>query len=313
MRVFPSIESIPDADFAQGSAVAIGKFDGLHLGHRAILGHVFDAAPLTPVVFTFRGNPLELLKPEACPRPLMSREQRLEAFEAAGVDTCVMVDFDEKFAAIPAERFVEEVLVGRLNAKRVVMGGNFRFGHGGAGGAALMRLLGDRLGFTVEVVDLVPDSEAGASVGPVSSSRIREALLAGDVAAAARMLGRPPAVRGEVVRGDARGRELGFPTANLGGRVEGLAPADGVYAGTVVIDDVEYPAAISVGNNPTFTPDEQSRVEAFLLDFTGDLYGRVMEVRFHAYIRGMVAFDSLEDLIARMKEDVEVTRSLLAS
>lgn len=309
MRIIETLETIDPADFPEGSAVAIGKFDGIHLGHRAILERVRGAAPLRSVVFTFANNPLSLLRPERCPRPLTSREQRIEAFETAGIDCCAMVEFDADLAAIPAEEFVERVLVGRLNAKLVVLGGDFRFGRGGAGDPDLLRRMGERLGFSVDVVGWVTDE------GPqqVSSSRIREVILAGDVVAATRMLGREPSVRGEVVHGDARGRELGFPTANLGGRIEGLVPADGVYAGRAVIGGVAHPAAISVGVNLTFEPDGEPRVEAYLLDFSGDLYGERIEVRFAERLRGMERFDSLDALVAQMRTDVERTRALTRS
>lgn len=313
MRVLDTLAAVDaarsDALLVEGgSVVAIGKFDGIHRGHHAILDRVRAAAPLHSVVFTFANNPLSLLKPDTCPRPLMSGEQRLEAFADEGIELCAMVEFDEAFAAIPAEEFVERTLVGGLNARRVVLGADFRFGRGGAGDAALLRRMGERLGFDVEVVEWVTDDAAGQ----VSSSRIREAMTSGDVAAAARMLGRPPAVRGEVVHGDARGRELGFPTANLGGRVEGFVPADGVYAGWAVVDGARYAAAVSVGVNLTFESEGEPRVEAFLLDFSGDLYGARIEVLFVERLRGMERYDTLEALVEQMGADVERTREIAA-
>lgn len=310
MQIIDSVDAIQRADFAAGSCIAIGKFDGLHLGHQAILERMRTTAEESgarSVAFTFSNHPLSFLRPDACPRPLMSREQRIEAIAGLGLDACVMVEFNADFASIPAEDFVVDVLVGKLNAKHIIMGADFRFGHRGAGDGELLRALGEKHGFVAEVLDWVEDDEEGQ----VSSSRIREALLAGDVEAAGRMTGRPVAVRGEVVHGDARGRELGFPTANLGGHVEGLVPADGVYAGWAVLDGVSHPAAISVGNNPTFTPNEVSRVEAFILDFADDLYGQTMEVRFAHHLRGMVRFDSLDALIVQMDADVVETRALL--
>ncbi len=311
MRVIDTLEAISPEEFPDGSCVAIGKFDGLHRGHQSILRSVTDSAKREgrrSVVLTFANNPLSYLHPEACPQPLMSREQRLEAFETAGVDVCVMLEFDADLASIPAERFVAEVLVDRLRARHIVMGADFRFGHRGAGDGALLRSLGGRYGFEADVLGLVEDGEAGQ----VSSSRVREAVLAGDVDVAARMLGRPPAVRGIVVHGDARGRELGFPTANLGGDIEGLVPADGVYAGWVVVDGVRLVAAISVGANVTFDPEGESRVEAFVLDFDRDIYGQRLEVQFALRLRGMERFDALDALLAQMHADVEATRGLLA-
>ncbi|MBL3699706.1 bifunctional riboflavin kinase/FAD synthetase [Leucobacter luti] len=309
MRVIETLAEILPAEFESGSCVAIGKFDGLHLGHQSILSRMLEEARAEgqqAVVFTFANNPLSYLNPERCPQPLMSRAQRLEAFAAAGVDVCVMVEFDADFASIPATEFVTDVLVGRLQARHVIMGADFRFGHRGAGDGALLRALGESHGFTAEVIEWVEDPASG----PVSSSAAREAVLRGDVEAAARMLGRPPVVRGEVVHGDARGRELGFPTANLGG-VEGLVPADGVYAGWAVLDGERRVAAISVGNNPTFTPTEQSRVEAFVLDFSGDLYGQRIEVEFVQRLRSTERFDSLDALLVQMHADVAETRRLL--
>ncbi len=311
MRVLESLAAIDPADFASGSTVAIGKFDGVHLGHQAIIGRLLDTARASEthaVVFTFASNPLGYLRPDICPLPLMSRDQRLETIADTGVDACVMVEFDAEFSRISAEDFVEQVLVGRLHARHVIMGSDFRFGHRGLGDATLLRALGERLGFTVEVVAGVVDARQGR----VSSTQIRDAIVSGDVESASRMIGRAVAVRGEVVHGDARGRELGFPTANLGGRIEGLVPADGVYAGYAVIDGVRRPAAISVGNNPTFTPNEQSRVEAFLLDFEGDLYGGPMEVRFTHRLRATERFDSLDALIVQMQADVVRARELTA-
>lgn len=316
MLVFESLDEIDPGVFAAGSCVAVGKFDGLHLGHQAILRQLDRAAEKDAatgersrtVVFTFANNPLSYLNPAQCPHPLMSRAQRLAAFADAGVDVCVMVEFDEAFSQIPAESFVTDVLVGKLRARHVVMGDDFRFGHRGAGDGALLERFGAELGFRAELVEWVADNGGEQ----VSSSRVREALAAGDVETAHRMLGRPAVVRGEVVHGDARGRELGFPTANLGGEIEGYVPADGVYSGWVVIDGVRREAAISVGNNPTFTPDEQSRVEAFILDFDGDLYGESMEVQFTHRLRGTVAFESLVALIDQMHADVSRTRELLS-
>lgn len=320
MQVFNSIAQLEaergDA-LAAGSCVAIGKFDGLHRGHQAILARL-DAAtealaagggakPRT-VVVTFANNPLSYLNPEVCPLPLMSKQQRLAALEAAGVDVCVMLDFNAELASVPAETFVSDFLVRQLGARHIVMGADFRFGNRGAGDGALLARMGEDLGFTAELVDWV----AGEDGEQVSSSQIRRALAVGDVEAAGRMLGRPASVCGEIVHGDARGRELGFPTANLSPKLEGFVPADGVYAGWVVIEGVTHPAAISIGNNPTFTPDEQSRVEAFILDFSGDLYGKHMEVQFTHHLRSTEKFDSLEALIVQMNDDVARTRELLA-
>lgn len=311
MLVITSLEDLRAEDFSQGSAVAVGKFDGVHLGHRAIISSMLREAEqhgLVSVVFTFRNNPLSYLNPSICPKPLSSAQQRIEQLEAAGVDVCVMVEFDQAFSEIPAESFIDDVLVKQLHAQHVTLGSDFRFGHRGAGDGALLREHGRSQGFAVEVVESITDDAKGV----VSSSRIREALNDGDVALVAEMLGRPYAVRGTVVHGDARGRELGFPTANVGGNVEGFVPADGVYAGAVIVDGVERVAAISVGVNLTFDPEGEPRVEAFILDFEGDLYGKRIEVVFVQRIRPMLPFDSAEALVERMHEDVAETRRILA-
>lgn len=315
MRVLHSLEEISPEAFGGGTAVAIGKFDGVHLGHHALLADIAEVAEregLEPLVFTFENNPLSLLRPGLCPLPIMSPQQRIEALADAGATVCVMVPFDEALAEVSAEEFIERVLVGLLHAKHLSVGKDFRFGHGGRGTAEMLVRSGERLGFTVRVVDEVEDPE----LGRVASSRIREAILQGDVVAARRMLSRPVTVRGEVVHGDARGRELGFPTANLGdgptGAIEGLIPADGVYAGWATVDGTRHPAAISVGVNLTFEPEGTPRVEANLLDFTGDLYGKRIEVGFVERLRGMVAFSGVDALVERMHEDVRRTREILS-
>lgn len=310
MLTFFSLEQVPAGAFSNGTAIAIGKFDGVHRGHRALLTGIAEVAEregLDPVVFTFANNPLSYLRPEICPQEIMSREQRLEALAAAGAEACIMVPFDAALAAVPAEEFVERVLVELLRVRHICVGTDFRFGHRGAGDVDLLLRMGERLGFQVDVIPSIEDEE----LGRVSSSRVREAILQGDVETAARMMDRPVSVRGEVVHGDARGRELGFPTANLGGRLEGLTPADGVYAGWALIGGKRYGAAISVGVNLTFEPEGEPRVEAYLLDFDGDLYGERIEVRFAERLRGMVAFSGVEALVERIREDVRETRAVL--
>lgn len=309
MRTFTALDDLADEP-VRGTAVAIGKFDGVHLGHQAILTRLRDVAAaeqLESVVFTFRENPLRLLRPDRCPEPLMSPEQRETALAEAGVDVCLMVPFDERLSSIPAEAFVRDILVGRLGTRHVIVGPDFRFGHRGVGDVALLQRMGEELDYTVEEVSFVVDDD----LGRVSSTRVREAIGQGDIELATRMLGRPVAVRGDVVHGDARGRELGFPTANLGGTVEGFVPNDGVYAGWAIVDGVRRMAAISVGSNPTFTPEAQSRVEAYLLDYSGDLYGARITIEFVHRIRGTYTFSGIDALVERMHDDVRETRAML--
>lgn len=311
MRTFDTLQQIDRAAFARGTAVAIGKFDGVHRGHGALLGRVRQVAEtrgLESLVFTFANHPFSLLKPDECPPPIMSPQQRREAFAEAGIDACVMVPFDAELASVPAEQFVEAVLVERLQTRHLCVGADFRFGYRGRGNAELLRSMGRSFEYTVEIIDDIEYED----LGRVSSSRIREAILRGEVADAARMMGHPVEVRGVVVRGDARGRELGFPTANLGGEIEGLRPADGVYAAWAFVSGQRYEAAVSVGANVTFNPGGEPRVEAHLIDFSGDLYGERIELQFARRLRGMVAFDGVQALVAQMGEDVSEARAILA-
>jgi len=315
MKVYESLDGIPESAFGAGTALAIGKFDGMHLGHQALIEGVVRTAQeqkLHSAVLTFMENPLSLLDPKTRLEPLMSPAQKLEAIAATGAESCVILPFDEGLASMSAETFIERVLIGTLRMKHLCVGMDFHFGHGGIGDDAMLIRAGERLGFTVDVIPLVGDPE----LGRISSSRVREVILQGDVASAARMLGHPIAVRGEVVHGDARGRELGFPTANLGehapsGDLEGIRPADGVYAGWALVDGVRYAAAISVGVNLTFETTGVPRIEAFILDYSGDLYGTRIEVQFVERIRGMVGFNGVEALIERIHDDVRQTRVLL--
>lgn len=310
MRVYDSLAAIPDGAFGRGTAVVVGKFDGVHRGHQALIDHacrIADARDLEAVVFTFQNNPLSVVNPAACPEPLMSPRQRCDKLAEFDIANCVMIPFDDALAAMPAEQFVREVLVQKLSAKHLTVGSDFRFGHRGAGDTKLLARLAEEHGFQLSVHDDISDQEFGR----ISSSRVRETLRKGDVAAAARMLGRPVTMRGIVVHGDARGRELGFPTANLG-ESEGMRPADGVYAGWVVTAGGRYPAAISVGANVTFDPAGDPRVEAHLIDFHEDLYGQEIEVQMFARVRDMVAFDSVEALVEQMREDIREVRRLLS-
>jgi riboflavin kinase/FMN adenylyltransferase len=310
MRSFHSLESVPEDAFPNGSSVAIGKFDGVHRGHQILITRARELATehgLESVIFTFVENPQQMLNPELTLPPVMSPQQRLDSFAAAGIDTCIMVPFTEKFAEVPPERFAEQVLAKKLRTRHLSLGPDFRFGFEGAGDAAMLTELGKRFGFEVNVIPVVEDGE----LGRISSSRVREAVMRGDVVEAGRLLGHPLTLRGTVVRGDARGRDLGFPTANLGGEVEGLVPAEGVYAGWAVVRGERHRAAISVGNNPTFTPDAAPRVEAYLLDFEGDLYGEPMEVQFAERLRGNIVFTDIDALVTRMREDVREARAVL--
>jgi riboflavin kinase/FMN adenylyltransferase len=308
VRIFRGVGDVP-AGFGP-SAVTIGKFDGLHLGHRAVIRDLLDAAgdDLVPTVVTFDRNPLALLRPEACPPPLVGLEQKLELLEGAGVGATLMLEFDRALASLEPEAFVQDVLVGPLRMRRLLIGDGFRFGRGGRGDVALLARLGERSGFTVHAQPQVESASRR-----VSSTWIRELLAAGAIEEAAALLGRPPAVRGVVVHGAHRGRQLGFPTANLAQESDGMIPADGVYAGRLIDHGRErasYPAAISVGSNPTFDGVPPRQVEAYVLDATLDLYGHTVDVVFTHRIRGQVAYAGVEPLIAQMGLDVERVRAL---
>lgn len=309
MKVFHEVAEIPDG-FGP-SAVTIGKFDGVHTGHRAVIDRLRAVAAergLTSTVITFDRNPLELLAPEKCPASLVSNRQKLELLAETGIDATLMVTFDRALADLPPEEFVHRILVDRLHAAAVLVGSDFRFGARGAGDVRLLSSLGERHGFTVELIDDVRPEHGRR----VSSTWIRDLLADGDVAHAAELLGTVPTVRGVVVHGAARGRELGFPTANLSPENEGLVPADGVYAGWLTDDDgTRYPAAISVGNNPTFEGVPHKQVEAYVLDRELDLYGHTVDVAFAERIRGMVAYSGIEPLIAQIAADVDEARRIL--
>ena len=311
MRVFEGPESVP-AGFPP-SAVTVGKFDGLHLGHREVIADLIELAgdSLVPTVVTFDRNPLELLHPTLSPPALVGPEQKLELLEEAGVEAALVLHFDRGIASLEPETFVRDVLCGPLHAKALLVGSDFRFGHRGRGDVALLERMSTELGFRLRV--LAKRQEQGRAV---SSTWIRELLAAGGIEEAARLLGRDPGVRGTVVHGAHRGRELGFPTANLAQESTGLIPADGVYAGWL-IDHAEggrvrYPAAISVGSNPTFEGVPPKQVEAYVLDRTLDLYDHTVDVVFARRIRGQVAYAGVEPLIAQMGADVAQAREMLA-
>lgn len=298
-----------------GTAVTIGAYDGVHLGHRALIAQVCRLAAeheLASVVVTFDRHPATVVRPASAPRLLCDLEQKLELLATTGVDYTLVLRFDEARAHEPAEEFVTEVLVDALGARIVSVGRDFHFGYRRGGNVALLQEMGARLGFEVVPIELV--SIPGLDP-PVSSTAIRAALAAGDVVLAARMLGRPHEVRGVVVKGDRRGRDLGYPTANVDVPGEIQLPADGIYAGWYTRPDgSRHPAAISLGRRPTFHPDATgSLLEAHLLDFDGDLYGERARVSFVARLRGEERFASAEALAAQIGRDVAATRALLTA
>lgn len=295
---------------AQGCVACIGVFDGVHRGHRALLRVArrrADARDLPLVAVTFDPHPMSVVRPEVAPSSLAPLDQRRALLREAGADDVHVLHFDDRMAAMPAEEFIATVLVDTLHVREVVVGENFRFGHRAAGTVDTLREEGERLGFSVHAVPLEGDDDARWS-----STLARTLLTQGDVAGAADVLGRPYSLTGVVVHGDHRGRELGFPTANLAWPQDATVPADGVYAGWVVSSGERLPAAISVGSNPQFNGAER-RVESYVLDRDDlDLYGHHIDVVFVDRIREQQVFPDLASFLARMDVDVELARDRLS-
>ena len=301
-----------DARAPSGAAVTIGAYDGVHLGHRRLLALLRERASALGVpaaVVTFDRHPATVIRPGSAPLLLTDLDQKLALLAERGVDATVVVDFDRARADESAEDFVTEVLVRSLSARLVVVGEDFHFGHGRKGDVALLTELGRIHGFEVEGVRLTHDGGE-----PVSSTRIRRLVAEGRVDEAAALLGRPHQVRGTVVRGEGRGRPvLGFPTANVAVPPGIAVPGVGIYAGRYHRPDGSVrSSAVSVGRRPTFYEEPQPPlVEAYLLDFEGDLYGEPAAVDFVEKLRDEVRYDRVQDLVAQMHRDVARTRDLL--
>ena len=303
-----SVESM-----TQPSVVTIGNFDGVHLGHRHVLARARSLAaslraesPLPVVAVTFDPHPLEVIAPDHAPVRLSTLRHRISLLRAAGADFVHVLAFSKEMSAWTPDEFVQRVLVSELHAAGVVIGENFRFGHKAAGDIDFLRAAGETYGFAVDGLTL-----DGGEVA-YSSTLVRSLVAEGDVARAAKILGHPHTVHGVVVKGDQRGRELGFPTANMPADPDVAVPADGVYAGWVIrADGDRLPAAISVGTNPTFD-GVQRRIESYVLDRTDlELYGETIGVDFVEHLRGQVRFTGVDDLKATVADDVSRTRIVL--
>ncbi|MBA3782046.1 MAG: bifunctional riboflavin kinase/FAD synthetase [Nocardioides sp.] len=309
LPVWRSLDEIP-ADLG-ATTVVIGNFDGLHRGHRVVLGRArakADEIGLPLVAVTFDPHPMSVLRPEHAPQQLTSIETRVDLLAEVGVDGVLVLPFDREMAAWSPQEFIDRVLVEALGVRTVVVGANFRFGARASGDVALLRETGAERGFEAVGVEL----DGGPQVW--SSTYVRTCLATGDVAGAAEALGRPYTVTGVVVEGDKRGRELGFPTANVPTSVVEAGPIDGVYAGWLTRRDTgeRYPAAISVGTNPTFDGERARRVESYVLDRDDlELYGVEVEVAFVERLRGMVKFEGVEALVETMHDDVRRAREIL--
>jgi riboflavin kinase / FMN adenylyltransferase len=301
------------------SVVTIGNFDGVHRGHRAVLARVVHEArerDARAVAVTFEPHPVHVLRPDTAPPLITGYGHRLDLLAASGVDAVLVLEFTRDLASWSPERFVEEVLVRALDVTAVVVGRDIRFGHRNSGDLSTMLALGERHGFRVVLLDDVHGDERPDRRW--SSTWVRELLRQGDVAGAAEVLGRPHRVAGTVVHGDHRGRQLGYPTANLGPDAEGLVPADGIYAGWMLrpglpegSGDRVLPCAVSVGTNPTFDGTGR-RVEGYVLDRDDlDLYGERVALELVERLRETVRFDGVEALVEQMARDVRDARVVL--
>ena len=300
MKVIRGIQS----DILPASVVTLGMFDGVHPGHRALLQSCrrhADLLGLPAVVLTYEPHPTQILRPDQPVRLLTPLDEKIDHLARAAMDAVVIPQFTREFSQMTPDDFIREILVSALHPVVVVAGYRTTFGHARAGNADVLRELGGRFGFTVEIVE--PVEVAG---GPVSSSRIRLSLEHGDVVLAAELLGYPYQLIGEVVHGDARGRQLGIPTANLQVPENKLVPADGVYAVEVTIAEMAYRGVMNIGNRPTF--DRPYAIEVHLIDFHGELYGQTITVSLLARLRDTRPFDSLPALIEQIQQDIARAR-----
>jgi len=305
-----TIASLADLPTELGpTAVTIGKFDGIHLGHQQLIFETIESAEehsLVPTVITFDRHPFSLLDPDAEPAPLIGQRQKHFLLQEAGIEIVLNMPFDDQLASLSAKDFISRILVESLHAKVVVVGEGFRFGANQQGDVNLLRELGKELGFVVRVI---PHFEIDGGV--VSTSRIRNLLLEGNVSLAAKLLGRFHSTTGLIEHGLKIGREIGFPTANMARDAEGFLPKDAVYAGWLYADGERYMTALSVGINETFTAVPRL-LEAHVLDVTGlDLYDKLITVEYVEFIRDAAKFNGVEDLVAEINRDLDKIRAIL--
>lgn len=309
MRWLDHRDPIPAA--LRGAVIALGNFDGFHLGHQAVAGEAIDwahAEGRPSIIATFDPHPVRFFRPDVPPFRLTTLEQRQELYLAAGATATLVFHFDADLAGTSAEDFIAQILIERFGAHGVVTGGDFTFGRGAKGNVDLLRTLGRELGLQSRVVEPVADGDA-----VVSSSRIRTALREGEAELASELLTRPFAIRGIVEHGDKRGRTIGYPTANLA--IESyLRPKYGVYAvtGRILATGQVLHGAANIGIRPQFEPPKEL-LEPYFFDFSGDLYGQEIEVAFHHFLRGEAKFDSLDALMAQMDKDCTEARRLLSA
>ena len=296
------------------SVVTTGAFDGVHLGHQAVISEVSSRAKARGVpsaVVTFDVHPATVVRPDSAPKLLTRLPRKLELLESFGVDVVYVIEFDEARSTTTAARFVDEVFVDRLGAEEILVGSDFHFGKGREGTVEFLAAEGESKGFSVEGLELIRGSADATE--PVSSTAIRRALDGGDVMGAGRMLGRPFEIRGVVTQGDQRGRTIGFPTANVVLPDDMARPANGVYACRYLTPDgVVRPAAVNVGVRPTFYDSADSALlEAHLLDFDGDLYDQIAQVQFELFLRSERRFNGINELQSQLKADIADARAVL--
>ena len=291
---------------SDSSVVVIGVFDGVHKGHQLLLNRAKEiAAGRTIIALTFDPHPTTVFAPDKTPTLLTTLADRVELLKIHNANQVAVMKFNEKFAALSPSEFVQDILVKQLNVGTVIVGRNFTYGHKAAGSVETLIATGVELGFTVDVQELKSDTEV------ISSSRIRALVVAGKVEQARELLSRPHRLDGVVIHGEKRGREIGYPTANLG-QIEGQTiPADGVYAGWLTVGINFWPAAISIGTNPTFEGERGRQVEAYALDQEGlELYDKNASIEFGWFLRPTLKFDGLDDLLVQMKRDCDQAREL---
>jgi riboflavin kinase/FMN adenylyltransferase len=308
VRLIRDLKDLPD-DIRHG-ALSIGNFDGVHLGHARIVEQLLQRAGEVggpAVVFTFDPHPIRVLRPQHAPPPLTWTRRKAQLLAELGVDLVIAYPTDESFLRLDARQFFEGIVLDTLDARVVVEGSNFFFGRDRLGNVDLLCEFCEESGLVLDVVQPV---QVDGQV--VSSSRIRSLIAAGHVDQAARMLTRPYRIRGTVIRGAGRGKGLGYPTANID-HIDTLLPAQGIYAGSALVDGRSWPAAMSLGPNPTFLEDRASlKVEVHLIDYHDSLYDREIEVDFMFRLRDIVRFESVDDLVAQMDLDIQTTRRMVA-
>ena len=287
--------------------LAIGIFDGVHLGHQQIISSARDHGDVT--VITFDPHPVSVVAPERTPTQIISLKDRIELLKSAGANSVEVINFTKEFSQLSADQFIEDVLVGRFAAEHVVIGQNFNFGHKAQGTPKYLAQVGPKYGFDVNIVKLAEDRGSA-----ISSTRIRSLIIDGQIERANELLTRNYYLSGPVVHGEKRGREIGYPTANIGLEKLATIPADGVYAGWLTVENQRWPAAISIGTNPTFAGVRGRQVEAYAIDEVGlDLYDKVAKVEFGFRLRDTLKFDGLAPLLDQMKIDCDQARKLTSN